>query len=308
MKINAFIIIVCLGIFCPNSAIAQLSDSAINEIAQSQTDKWSQMFHFSKLREDKFNSIVRNHENKKSKIIMTSVRIKDLLKSENNRYFEELGGILTVNELKIYKSYLENQNLDSKSYFKTLMTAIKLEDDFINAFNQLQFNEVFPSLLMFRNEMDTVISRPDKIKLDSIRAQVFKAYDNCLLFCLADESQDSTLYEDLNDLFLVDLNKGLSNPDSDLSKLLKLTNKYQEQIHMVRQRHSEKYDYWLKKKKEIEQDYLLPNYVENLRKLQKNSPFASLVHLESEAIFLLLDPKNRSESLKILSLGFHHLY
>ena len=112
----------------------------------------------------------------------------------------------------------------------------------------------------------------------------------------------------LNNLFVVDINKGLSNPSSQLSQLIKLTNKYEDRIHEIEILHSNKYDYWRKKSREIQDEYLLPNYVENLKKIQKNSPFASLKHLESEAIFLLLDPMNKSKSQKIFSLGFHHLY
>ncbi len=308
MKFVAFIILVTIGILAPASSSAQLSDRAINEIAENQADKWSQYLHFSKLRKDKFKNIYAKHERKKSKIILTSLKVKDLLLKEDKRFMKELGTILTPSEKQFYISYNQSANENSKSYFNSLMKAIDLEDRFVQAFNDLQYNEVFPALMTFRQELEADINSQDKITLDSIRLEVFEKYDNCLLFCIADEAKDSTIFENLNNLLPVDLNKGLSDPNSDLSKLIKLTRKYEDQINAIQASHSNKYDFWRKKTVEIENDYLLENYVENIRKLKKNSPFASLADLESEAIFLLLEPTNINRSRKIISLGFHNLY
>lgn len=308
MKIVSIIFLLHLILFLPYSSSAQLSDEALDKLAQMQAEKWSQYLHLSSLRERKLKDMIKGHEFRKNEIVRSSALVTDLLIKEDMRFDKELGAILTPNELGMYNLYNQNDHQQSKKYFSSLMEAVNLDDGFVTAYNDLQYNEVLPTLVTFRQELEENITYQDKIKLDSIRAEVFNLYDNCLLYCLADNAMDTTLFENVNGLFLVDLNKSLVDPKSNLSTLLKLTHKYEEQIHEIEKTHSMQYDYWTKKTREIEDQYLLPNYVASLRKLKSQSPFASLTRLESEAIFLLLDPHDEQKSRKILSLGIHQLY
>ena len=154
--------------------------------------------------------------------------IRDRLQTENQTFIAELSEFVTPNELMIYKM-IENFKLeDDREYLEELVSALSNDSLFIDAYADFQYNEVLPVLITIRMELEEVISTEDKAEITSIREEIVGLYDNCLITCLANRHENTETLENLEELIIVALNKDLNNSQSGLSKLLRLTRKYED--------------------------------------------------------------------------------
>ena len=301
-----FILMLGLAFAFPSNSIAQLSDETIDELADNHVNKWGQYLNLSKYRKAKLKKVWKTHERNKSSLVLNTGDLRGKLKKENEAFLKNLGGVLTPNELNVYKMLEKSSFEDGKQYLETLVSAISTDTLFLNAYTDLQYNEILPTVMTFRMELEGHIRTEDKLVIDSIRAEVFDLYDKCLVTCLANDHSHHTMFENLDELIIVELNEGLSNKESGLSKLIELTHKYEDSIHNVYVTHKHKYEYWDKRKDELRDQYILPNYTKSLTDLKKRNGLSSLKHLESDAIFLLLNPFDVNTSRKFLNLGLHN--
>ena len=116
------------------------------------------------------------------------------------------------------------------------------------------------------------------------------------------------MYEDFDELIIVALNKDLNNKNSELAQLINLTRKYEDDIHNVFIKHSDKLEYLDKRVKKLNENYILSAYNESLNDLKKRHGLSTLRHLEADAIFLLLDPFDIDLSRKFMNLGVHNQF
>jgi len=124
-----------------------------------------------------------------------------------------------------------------------------------------------------------------------------------LITCITNSKHEHSVFQNFDDQMMVAVNKAISNEQSGLNKLLKLTKKYEEDIHMVYIDHLDIVNYWGRRVKELKEEYVLPNYSKNIDRIKDRSEIKSLNHLEDEAIFLLLDPYDEARSRNFLNLG-----
>ena len=206
----------------------------------------------------------------------------------------------------IYQTIESLKLEDDKAYLETLVSALSTDSLFIGAYIDFQYNEVLPSLISIRMELDDMISTADKSSLQAIRKEVFQLYDDCLVTCIANKHHNTEILEELDELMIVALNKDLSDSESGLNKLIELTRKYEDDIHEVYIKHDKKFKDWDRKENEIKSQYILGDHSRSLNDLNKRNGLSTLKHLESEAIFMLLDPYNENISRKFLNLGLRN--
>ena len=307
MKNIILTIIISFNIL-PVDISAQLSNSAINDLAEMHVEKWSNYLSLSNSRKGMLKEIWKKHEEKKGSIIRATTNLKTKLEAENNRFWKELGTILTPNDLKLYKLIEGFQLNDDREYLNTLVQAISTDSLFAQSFTDLQYSEILPFRMSIRMDLEEEISASDKRLLKSIRAEVFDIYDNCLVTCIESEHADTDLYEDLDELIIVTLNKDLNDKTSDLAQLINLTRKYEDDIHEVFIEHSDKLNYLDEKVKKIKEKLIQSAHNKSLTDLKKRHGLSTLRHLEADAIFLLLDPFDMDLSRKFLNLGVHNQF
>lgn len=241
-------------------------------------------------------------------MLRTSSDISRQLQTENQTFIAELSEFVTPNELMIYKM-IENFKLeDDREYLEELVSALSNDSLFIDAYADFQYNEVLPVLITIRMELEEVISTEDKAEITTIREEIVGLYDNCLITCLANRHDNTETLENLEELIIVALNKDLNNSQSGLSKLLRLTRKYEDEIHSIYIKYEPRFKHWTKKEKEIKDKYILESYNKSLADLKKRNGLSSLRHLESEAIFLLLDSYDHNVSRKFFNLGIQNQF
>ena len=312
MKLRIIITSLLLGFILPNFISAQLSDKALSEIAQRHADKWASYLNLSQSRASKLESLFKMHEIKKNNIIYSTSNIKGILDLENKKFFNKLSEILTPNELIIYKVFLDSNFKDDKSYLSNLVGAITSDSLFIASFAELHYSEILPPMMSYRMELENVLNNQDKRIIDSIRTEVLGMYDDCLFSCIQHahdpehEHRHDKQFVNFDDLLIIAINKDLSNDKSALNLLVDKTLEYEEDIHHIYINHQNKFAYWDKKKDQLKRDHIQPNYLKKLEELQKRNDILTLKHLESDAIFLLIDPYDISKSRKIIHLGLHN--
>ena len=306
MKISAIVFTIIFLVSLPLCISAQLSEKAIDALATTHVDKWAQYLNLSKYRKAKLKDVWRKHEQKKSDILRYTNDIKDRLHEENLSFMSSLNSIFSRSELDFYKSYQHLKMKDDRAYLINLVEAISSDSLFIEAYTDLQYRKIFPFKITVRMEMEEVIKRSDKNILDSIRAEVFEHYDKCLITCLSTDSDQPGLFENFDELIIVALNKDLNDSESGLSQLIKLTHKYEEAIHGINIKHKERLNSLELENTELKRKYVLDSHNESLLNLRKLNGLSTLKHLESEAIFLLLDPYDHNVSRKLFNLDLYN--
>ena len=251
------LLLLTLSFVLSTPVTAQLSDETIDGLAESHADRWATYLNLSKLRKAKLKEAWKKHEKRKSVLLRTSSDISRQLQTENQTFIAELSEFVTPNELMIYKM-IENFKLeDDREYLEELVSALSNDSLFIDAYADFQYNEVLPVLITIRMELEEVISTEDKAEITSIREEIVGLYDNCLITCLANRHENTETLENLEELIIVALNKDLNNSQSGLSKLLRLTRKYEDEIHSIYIKYEPRFKHWTKKEKEIKDKYIL---------------------------------------------------
>lgn len=301
------VLIFAIGAFMCTESYAQLSDASIDEIALIQAQKWSSYLEISQNRENKLYNKIRLHEKNKRKIIESQTNFTTNLNAEYDRFIKDLSTILTPNELEFVEYFMKSNNADDKAYLSALLSSVTTDSLFIQAFQDLQYNEVLPSMMLFRMELDEMMTANDRRRLDSLRTDIYNMYDQCLLTCVANNAGSTdSLFEDINNDLLININKKIEDKTSSLSQAITMTHKYEDDILAIFKKHNKKFDYWSKEITGLKEQYILPNYVENINKIKMNNDVRTLESLESEVIFLLVDSDNVSLSRKFLNLGVHN--
>jgi hypothetical protein len=285
---------------------AQLSEKAIDEITAIQVDKWAQYLSLSYHRKTSLSKVLKQHEQNRNSIFHTTKDLKSRLESENQRFKTELSKVLTENEILIFTKLEQLRFDDDQKYLESLLKAVTNDSIFINAYTNLQYSKIFPFNMIVRMELEESISEADKKNLDTYRNDILGLYDKCLLTCLINDHDTSNQFDHFDELIIVELNKGLSNTESSISKLVKLTTKYEDNIHDVYIKHKSKFDYWDKVTDELKSKYILESYNKSIKDLRKKNNYAALRHIESEAIFLLLDPFDHPLSRKLYNLKLYN--
>ena len=308
MMYRTLLILLIVACAIPNGVSAQLSDDTIEELAAKHADRWAIYLNLSSFRKSKLKETWKKHERRKSILLRTSSNIGAQLQEENQNFLKELSLFITPNELKTYKM-IENLKLeDDREYLESLVSALSVDSIFINAYADFQYNERLPFLISIRMELEESISATDKMTIKSIREEILKLYEHCLVTCLANDDRHPETLDGLDELIIVALNKDLSDDQSGLSKLIKLTRKYEDDIHDVYIKYDHKFDSWSKKENELRENYILDAYNQSLNNLKKRNGLSTLKHLESEAIFMLLDPYDNNSSRKFLNLGLRNQF
>jgi len=243
---------VCLLVISIDAS-AQLSSSQINDIAQANVDKWATYLNLSNSRKSQLKKKWIAHEQRKERITRNLSQIESSLGKENEQFINELSMIFTPNELELYKTIDESNNMDDRETLASLVEAISTDTLFIHALADLQYDEILPSRLRIRMELEDDLSFTDKIAFDSIRGEIHDAYDVCLITCINNKEHDHSVFQNFDDQMMVAVNKSLSNENSGLNRLLKLTKKYEENIHKLYIKHLDQINYWNKRVKELEQ-------------------------------------------------------
>lgn len=305
--IRSVLFLLFIGL-CSSSLTAQLSDNVIKEMAVMKASKWQTYLNLSDYRKGQLTELWFQHEKNKSDIVKKTTRISNGLKQENERFLSVLSKLLTPNELDFYKSIEDLNREEDKVYFSSLINAINEDSAFVQEYLDFQHQEVLPVLMSMRARLDSHISQTDQKKIDTIRNQVYDLYDKCLVTCLADghehdHEHNDSLFLDLGNLLLVEVNKSLLDEESPINELLSIVSKYEEQLHMIKDENSKKMDYWAKQSEIIKEKYILTNYSDNLNKISSRSDLVTLKHIESEAIFMLIDPSNEQRSKYFLNFG-----
>ena len=285
---------------------AQLSRDVIESLATNHVDRWSLYLNLTTYRKERLKEVWIDHEQKKSEILRNSDDIKGGLEKENQSFMSSLRNIFTPNELSLYESFERLRMDDDRQYLANLVEAISTDSIFINAYTDLQYNKIFPFKMTVRMELEEAISESDKRMLKLIRKEVFEHYDKCLISCLVRDHDRSDLFENFDELIIVALNKDLDDDQSGLSRLIRLTRKYEESIHKVYIKHKDIFDSLEKENREIKELYILDNYNEGLLNLRKRSGLSTLNHVESEAAFMLLDPFDHNASRKLFNIDLYN--
>jgi len=303
---NRIIVLIFAFAFAQTNVSAQLGDKAIEQIAQKKADKWALYLGLSNNRKAKLKTIFEEHEERKSKIIFSTTDIEGLLAKENQNLLKGLSRVLTHNEIDVYQLIEKSDFKDDKEHLTSLVNSITSDSLYIKSYMDLQYFEILPTLLQIRMELESKIKTKDKLILDSIRTEVFELYDQCLLTCLSDDHVENSNFHDFDDLLIVTINKDLSDKQSGLSQLVALSQKYEEDIHALNIKYREKHAYWNKRNRQLKEKHILPNYVKNLVELKTRNEVKTLQHIESDAIFFLLDPFDHPRSRKFLNLSLHN--
>ena len=303
---RGIVFLLILFFVLPSCLSAQLSRDVVESLATSHVDRWSLYLNLSLYRKEKLKEVWIDHEQKKSEILRNSSDIKGSLQKENQSFRSSLKNIFTPNELSLYESFERLRMDDDRQYLANLVEAISSDSLFISAYTDLQYNKIFPFKMTVRMELEEAISESDKQMLKLIRKEVFEHYDKCLLSCLVRDHDRSNLFENFDELIIVALNKDLSDDQSGLSKLIKLTRKYEDSIHDVYIKHRDIFDSLEKENREIKELYILDNYNEGLLNLRKRNGLSTLNHVESEAAFLLLDPFDHHASRKLFNIDLYN--
>lgn len=290
----------------PLCSEAQLSEPAIIEITARQVDRWANYLNLSEYRQTELRKVWKKHEQKKSAILHSTENLKIRLEKEKLRFKSELRSVFTANELRFYIMLEELEMKDDRAYLESLVKAVSDDSLFIAAYTDLQYSKVFPFNMAVRVELEKSLTRSDEILLDSIRTEILGLYDKCLLTCLITGHHENDLFGDVDKLLIVELNKNLDDKQSGISKLVELTHKYEDSIHDLFFKHKDKYDYWTKITKELKDQYILESYNKSIQEIRKKNNYATLKHLESEAIFLLLDPYDKHLSRKLFNLKLYN--
>lgn len=306
MKNLTLLLLIIFAIAFPLTGTAQLSDYAIDQVADKHVEKWAQYFSLSNYRKSELKKSWKKHEHSKSKIFLSTSNIKNRLQEENTNYRTALTRIFTPNELKAYYQLEALKFEDDKAYLASLVKAISTDTIFVNAYSHLQYNKILPFKMAVRMDLENVISTEDKLVLDTVRTEVLNLYDKCLVTCILGDHGQENMYEDFDNSLIVALNKNLSNSESAISKLVRLTKKYEEEIHNVYINHKSKFDHWEEEKKSLKEQYILDSYNKSLQELRKRDGLTSLKHLESEATFLLLTPFDYNLSRKLFNLDVYN--
>ena len=303
---RGFVFSLILLFVVPSCLSAQLSRDVIESLATSHVDRWSLYLNLSLYRKEKLKEVWVDHEQKKSEILRNSSDIKGSLQKENRSFRSSLKNIFSPNELSLYESFERLRMDDDRQYLANLVEAITSDSIFINAYTDLQYNKIFPFKMTVRMELEEAISESDQQMLKLIRKEVFEHYDKCLLSCLVRDHDKSNLFENFDELIIVALNKDLSDDQSGLSKLIRLTRKYEDSIHNIYIKHRDIFDSLEKENREIKELYILDNYDEGLLNLRKRNGLSTLNHVESEAAFLLLDPFDHNASRKLFNIDLYN--
>lgn len=292
----------------PTTVSAQLSNEIVEELATKHVDKWSLILGLSKSRESQFKNIWIKHEKKRSLILRKTTNIREELQEAERAFISDLSKILTPNELEVYEEVEHFRLQDDREYLKSLLGVISSDTLFVEAYGDLQYKEILPSIISFRLELEQHITTADKASLDSLRVNILNMYDKCLITCLANDHSEHHRFEKFDELMIVEINKDLNNNNSELQKLVALTRKYEEEIHNIFIKHQQKFSYWSKRKKELEAEYILPAYNRSIAELKKRNGLNTLKHIETDVIFLLIDPYDNNASSKFLNIGMHNQF
>jgi hypothetical protein len=301
------ILIFTIGALTSTDVSAQLSEGAIKEIAQNKTQKWSSFLQLSQNREDKLYNKIKLHEKNNRNIIESQTNFKADLNSEYDRFIKDLSTIFTPNELEFVEYFMKSSNADDKEYLGALLSSITTDTSFIQAFKDLQYKEVLPSMMVFRMELDEMLSESDKETLDSLRTDIYNMYDHCLLTCVANHAgKTDSLFEDINIDLLININKKIEDKSSSLSQAIAMTHKYEDDILAIFKSNNAKFDYWSKEITALKEQHVLPNHVENINKIKMKNDVRTLESIETEVIFLLIDSEDENLSRKFLNMGVHN--
>ena len=271
MRISKIIFFAILSSLVLSTSLhAQLDGSIINELAEEESIRWQQFLDLSDFRTKKFKSLWIDHEKRKSELLDQSSNISSKLLNEKNEFNKELANLFSANELKIYQYITEADIADDKAHLMSLFQAIKADTSFVNEFYDFQYDQILPRLMSMRLELEEEISMVDKVQLNTIRDSIYNVYDQCLVTCLAnqDGGHDDMQFEDLNSLLIVEINKDLEDPTSELSHLLKLTKKYESEIHDIKFKYKDEFKFWNKRIDQIKKKHLVSNYAESLKDLK----------------------------------------
>jgi len=285
---------------------AQLNPQIIKEVAESKADKLQQYFNLSEHRRGKAQSIILKHELAKEKIIKENLEnLNDALSRQENILISELSEILTKNEIKLFMELSRLDLKDDKEYLTTLTEVYDADEEFIKKYMNFRNKEMLPKLMQLRLELDEQVSTEDKRTIESLRSFIYEVFDRCLVTCVINDQHDSHEEDDLgnNSNLLLNLNRELQSEESKLGILLNIVQQYEDAIHQLRIDNKKLFDYWNTKTKMIKQEYILPNHGENLKELKRRSEVATIRHIESEAIFLLLDPIDERRSRYFFNFG-----
>ena len=307
MKPSFLLVLISICFLCTAPSYAQLSPAIVKSNANAEAEKWSQYLNLSKLRTDKLASLIQNYELKKGRVVSEKLSdIESRLRQEETEFRQQLGRILTTNELKIYDVIEQSRRDDDRQYLSSVVGAISEDSIFQERLYQHLYEDVLPTLMTYRAELNDAISESDRKVIDEIRDDVMNMHGDCLLTCIDHNNQQDSVFINLRDLIIVNLNKAILVENSSLSRLVDVAHKYEDDIHQLSINHAKKYASWSSKIQQLKEEFVLPNYQKNIDKINRKNDLSTLRHLETEAIFLLIDPYDQSVSRRILNLGVHN--
>ena len=296
------IIIISFCLLFSIDGYCQLNPKVISEIAEKQSSKWQSYLNLSDHRRGLLKDLIYQYEFEKAQIIHDNYQeINANLEAHIANYNRELSKILTPREFSIFKVISED-NLDNEQTYLKELASVYLEDEpFISQYLEFRNKEVVPVMVNMRIQLESKLNRNDKLKLDSIRNHVLNFFEECLISCVI--TPDSSGGFALNETMHLYINNDLQNPQSYISQLLGMVNRYEDDMHQLLIEYKRYLDYWSEWTSELKSKTILDSYNRSFTELNQRNELATLRHIESHAIFLLLDPYDERRSRYLLNIG-----
>ena len=297
-----YLLFLILNFFIVDGVLSQLDPLVVHEMAEQEAIKWQSYLNLSDYRTRLLKKKIYDYEYEKSNVIHNNLHtISGSLQSHLEKYYADISEILTPKELHTYK-VIRSLNIDDDQYYVKELAKIYVEDDsFIMEYLEYRNIEILPVMINMRMRLQAKIHRADKKRLKSIRNHIYNYFDKCLVSCVIEPgSSDHNL---LSESMLVHINKDLEDPNSNLSELLKMVKKYEEEIHQLFAEYSTFYNHWSKWTSRLKDDKILPSHNRSFDQLNRRNELATLRHIESEAMFLLIDPFDEQRSRHFMNIG-----